>query len=495
MNIFGKYKLEFVVFLCGASGMVMELVGSRVVSPYFGSSLYVWTSLIGVILGSLSLGYYWGGRISDKRQDTKFLFDILILASLFVALTAFTKEVILARLAIWFAGDMGLGSIVAVIVLFSPASIILGIVSPYAAKLKLEALKTSGSVVGNLYAISTFGSIAGTFFAGFYLIPFMGNTNILYLISGVLAITAIFTFLGPYSYKNLGLLVLPILLFVLSQQFGLLKMKIIADIDSQYGRILVKELGGQSARKLRYLSTDNRGWESAMFLYDPDELVFDYTKAYRISNFLGKEVKSALMLGGAANSYPRDFLKSNKTGTIDIVEIDPRMTEVARKYFNLVDEPRMKIFHEDARTYVQNTKNKYDVVFLDAFMGVTPPSHLTTMEFMADINNLLNDDGVLLINMLSAVRGWKSGFFQAEANTIRSVFPYLDVYMIQKEALGTDQNLLVVAQKRKMDIEVTDPELKELLAEKMEISETLGNGKILTDDHAPVEFLTRNMFN
>lgn len=495
MNIFRKFKLEFVVFLCGASGMVLELVGSRVVSPYFGSSLYVWTSLIGVILGALSFGYYWGGRIADKRQDVKFLSNILILASIFVALTAFAKEVVLRRVTIWFAGDIGLASIVGVVLLFAPASVILGIVSPYAAKLKLVAVKTSGSVVGNLYALSTFGSIIGTFFAGFYLIPFMGNTNILYLISGVLMFSAVLlAFKSSPMIKIAGLIVI-ISLLTMSQKFGILKFKNVADIDSEYGRILVGDLTDKSGRKMRYLATDNNGWESAMYLDNPDELVFDYTKAYRISNELGIDVKKALMIGGAANSYPRDFLKANSQATIDIVEIDPRMTEVARKYFGFVDDPRMKVIHEDARTFVQNTSEKYDVVFLDAFMGVTPPSHLTTREFMTDIDNLLNDDGVLLINMLSAVRGWKSGLFQAQANTIRSVFPFLDVYMIQKKALSTDQNLLLIAQKKKVNLNIKDPELKKLLSEKMEILEILGNGKVLTDDHAPVEYLARNMFN
>jgi spermidine synthase len=228
-------------------------------------------------------------------------------------------------------------------------------------------------------------------------------------------------------------------------------------------------------------------------LNDPNKLVFDYTKSYRLTNELGFPMKKALMIGGAAYTYPRDFLLKNPGSTMDVVEIDPKMTEVARKYFYLADDPRMNIVHEDARTFVKKTSNKYDVVFLDAFMGVTPPPHLTTKEFMGDLNNLLTDNGVLMINLISGVSGKKAGLYMAEANTIKTLFPYLDVYMVQNRTSSEDQNLLFVAYKgtRLTETKITDPELSRLLFQKITVTGVLGIGNILTDDHAPVEYLAR----
>ena len=205
--------IEIVVFLCGAIGMIVELVGSRVLSPYFGSSLYVWTNLIGVILGSLSLGYYLGGALSDKYPSYKNLALLILLSGVFISFTAFSKEWLLSNITTLFGNGIRLSSLVSTIILFAPSAITLGMVSPYAAKLRLTDLSHSGQTVGRLYAISTFGSITGTFAAGFFLIPSLGNTLLLFTLALILVLLSFFVYFFR-QITPLALFVVVLLFFI-----------------------------------------------------------------------------------------------------------------------------------------------------------------------------------------------------------------------------------------------------------------------------------------
>ncbi len=177
-----KYLLEGVVFASGGIVMIFEIVGSRVFGPYFGTSLFVWTTLIGVVLGSLSIGYYVGGRCADKKATYKNLSMILFAAGICISIMIFIKDVLLSSLQSHMdnvSGALLIGSII----LFAPTSIFLGMVSSYAAKLRIVDLSTSGAAIGRLYALSTCGSIFGTFLAGFYLIPFFGTNALLAILA------------------------------------------------------------------------------------------------------------------------------------------------------------------------------------------------------------------------------------------------------------------------------------------------------------------------
>ncbi|RLD51264.1 MAG: hypothetical protein DRJ05_18610 [Bacteroidetes bacterium] len=185
-----KFFLEIIVFICGAVVMAFEIVGSRMLGPYVGTSTFVWTGIIGVILLCLSLGYYYGGKIADKRPDFKILALVIFIAGIFIAVSTLIKDGLLISLLEVF-DDVKLVSLLASFILFSIPSVLLGMVSPYAVRLKIKSLSKSGSAVGNLYAISTLGSITGTFLAGFYLIPSYGVIFILNLLALTLALSAL----------------------------------------------------------------------------------------------------------------------------------------------------------------------------------------------------------------------------------------------------------------------------------------------------------------
>ena len=203
-------SLEFSVFICGALVMIYEIIGSRIVAPYLGTSTYIWTSLIGVILGALSLGYWLGGRAADRNPNVRMLAGAVFTAATLVSVTILVKDIALQLIS-----ESPIGgefrSLLAALIVFAPASVALGFVIPYASKLRIESLDNAGSTVGRLYALSTVGSIAGTFLAGFVMIPFVGSVRTLYFIGG--ALFAVSFLLGGLSLtrNKLGAM----LLFVL----------------------------------------------------------------------------------------------------------------------------------------------------------------------------------------------------------------------------------------------------------------------------------------
>ena len=205
--------LHCCVFLCGAALMIIELTGSRILAPFLGTSLVVWTSLIGIILASLSLGAWWGGILADRRPSARLLGRIVLLAAWATAAIGLSKSWVLPFLQ--GAGSLHVTAIVATLVLFAPASVLLGMVAPFAVRLQLADTEAAGRTAGSLYALSTIGSIAGTFLAGFVLIAWVGSTAILFITAAVLACAA---WLAAPSSRGLPLL--SVLLFALALLLG-----------------------------------------------------------------------------------------------------------------------------------------------------------------------------------------------------------------------------------------------------------------------------------
>ena len=490
MAIFKRYLLELTVFIVGAVVMIFELVGSRVLGPYLGTSIFVWTSLIGVILGSLSLGYFMGGRMADKKASLERLSLIILLSALMMAFIAIFKDVIMLAVIKLFKQEE-IASFMASLILFAPVSFIFGIVSPYAVRLKLNNLNTSGATVGDLYAISTVGSISGTFLAGFFLISHFGVTRVLFFLAFTLLILS---FLLAYSFFFKTKITFLLIIFLLSfTQEKFFPQKII-DLDTQYNRIWIYETK-YKGKDILALATDPYGIQSAMALED-DDLVFDYTKYYRLVKHFNPGFKKGLMLGGAAYSYPKDYLRQFPEAVMDVVEIDPKVTELAKKYFRLKDDPRLNIYHEDGRFFLNRTDNKYDVIFGDAFNSFSAiPFQLTTEEAIKREYEILNDKGIVILNLISAIEGEKGEFLRAEYKTYRQFFSQVYLFPVtHPDEPDKVQNIILVALKTKIEPELksNDPDLKIYLQHLWTgaIDEDL---PILTDDFVPVERYKRNM--
>ncbi|OGL62698.1 hypothetical protein A3C09_02295 [Candidatus Uhrbacteria bacterium RIFCSPHIGHO2_02_FULL_47_44] len=499
---FGSYQysaLNVSVFVCGAVLMIFELVGSRMFAPFLGTSTYVWTSLIGVILGFLSLGYWYGGKLADKKTSFATYAKIIFCAAASILVVFFIQSGVLFFFKTYIQ-QIELSAVLSAIVLFAPASFLLGIVSPYAVRLKLEHLENSASTIGTLYAISTAGSIFGTFFGGFFLIPRLGTAENLLLLSGVLALVPLL-FLRSKKSVIVTAVVIGLIASsytthtyfraVLFQKFHFI------DVDSEYSRIRVSQSKNpKNGKEQLNLTTDPFATESAMYLTD-DELVFDYTKFYHLDAHFKPNIQSALMLGGCAYSYPKDFLRNYPSATMDVVEIDPLMTELAKKYFRLTDNPRLTTYHEDGRMFLNRNTKQYDVIYGDAFNAASSiPFQLTTKEAVQHQFNALNADGVVLANIISAIDGKRGKFLRAQYATYKSIFPQVYLFPITDRAEGTQvQNVLLVALKSQTapKFTSTNTELNGYLAHRW-MSEVKNDLPILTDNFAPVDYYKRESF-
>lgn len=481
-----KYLLEIVVFICGAVVMILEIVGSRLMAPFLGTSIIVWTSLIGIILGALSLGYWWGGRVADRNPSYEKFAFIIFSAGLFIGLIFFVQSQFLAFVQLNIS-NLYIGTIFATIILFGVPSILLGMVSPYAVRLKLENLKTSGATVGSLYAISTMGSIVGTFSAGFLLIPFIGSISIILFLSIVLLMTSLLL-----SRKRVLMKLLVIFFLLVCSIFHIFfSNHYYLDVDTRYNRVFIFETEyPKDNRPIRALIFSPQGIQSAMYL-DSEDLVFDYTKFYRLDRYFNQNIDNSLMIGGAGYSYPKNFLKSFPEAELDVVEIDPELTELAKEYFNLKENKRLNIYHEDARTFLNRANTKYDTIYIDAFSShISIPFHLTTIETVQKVHEALNNDGVVLVNIISSLEGRGSEFLQAEYLTYNEVFPQVYLFKVDEESEPNDvQNIMLVALKSNNipDFKSSDAEINKYLSNLWQ-GELKIDVPILTDNYAPVDY-------
>ncbi len=490
MNFVYKYRLELIVFVCGAAVMVLELTGSRLVAPYLGTSIIVWTGIIGVILASLSLGYSWGGKIADNNPDYRKLSQIIFFSAVAVLVLATIQ-----RLTLIIFSNLRIGiywqTLLSTIILFSPASVLLGMISPYAVRIKMRDVGSIGKTVGNLYAISTIGSIAGTFLAGFVLMAYFDHIKILLFIGIALIVMSFVSEHRNWSRLKVFILALFLLGFFINNLYARYHSLLgYLDLSTAYNRVQIQDGIWKDGRPTRYLSTSAHGFQSAMFLdTTTTELVGEYNKYFDLAQYFHPDFQNALMVGGAAYSFPRHFLDQFPDAAIDVVEIDPGMTKIARAYFGLQDNERLRIFHEDGRMFLNKNKVRYDVICLDAFSTwYALPFHLTTREAAQAMYQSTVDNGVVIMNIVVSLVGEQSEFFRAEYATLKEVFPQVYVFRPSPSySLEQLQNVILVATKS-----VTTPSWH---SEDDKITRLLSNryedvplyGTILTDNFAPVD--------
>jgi spermidine synthase len=486
-----NFLLEIVVFTSGAVVMIFEIIGARILAPYIGTSSYIWTSLIGVILGSLSLGYWIGGKIADRKPELRLLAAVLFLAASLVTATMLIQEFFLSILAMN-SMRLELKAIIAALVLFAPASVLFGFVTPFAVRLRMNSVEDAGKTVGRLYALSTVGSILGTFLAGFVLLPFVGSIRTLYLLIAILFLLSAIVVPFKLTAKKLYALILFPFAIGLNEFVGysLARANDLHDFDTEYSRIRVFRTTDKiTGDPIMALTLDPFSTQSAMFL-GSDELVINYTKFYHLLRHFKPDFQKTLNIGGAGYSFPKDYLKKYPGRQIDVVEIDSQMTEIARKFFRWEDNENLRIFHQDGRVFLNQTQEKYDAILIDAFGSIySVPFQLTTVEAVRKINEILTDDGIVILNLISAIEGEKSRFLQAELKTYQAVFSNVILFKTNPDKANDEtQNLILVASKsNNISFVSEDAEISRLLKHRYEEPLNL-TVPILTDDLAPVEY-------
>lgn len=486
-----KYTLELIVFFSGAVVMILELVGARIMAPYLGTSIVVWTGLIGIVLASLSIGYSIGGRFADQGPTMGRLSMIILTSGLLIAFSTMIHTPVLSMLM-----QSGLGIymnvILATTILFGPPSIGLGMITPYAVKMKIKSLETSGRTVGRMYALSTIGSIAGTFLSGFVLVAFFSSTNILFFLAISMGLLSLLATWKPAPSAKFALIFIGILGIVTVNSYrSMAQEKGFYDIDSKYNRIQIFQGAEQeSGRMVRVATTSPDRYQSAMYIDDPTELILEYTKYFRLIKHFNPEIESALMLGGGAYSFPKYYLHALPDARIDVVELDPTFTRVAKKYFFLEDDPRLNIIHMDARSYLNKRPDKFDAIIADVFSGsYYIPFQMTTVEAVEHMYQALNPGGIVLMNIISSIEGRNSRYFQAQLQTFQQVFPQVFAFLVDSvDKPEINQNIIIAALKSDTPAFFTnhDPELNQML-QNIWTGDIQYELPVLTDNFAPVD--------
>ncbi len=486
-----RYSLEGIVFCSGAVVMILEIVGARIMAPYLGTSLIVWTGLIGVVLASLSLGYWLGGRLADKGPAYAGLSRIIFWAAISVALCTLLHEVVLHFLRTHFS-NIHFQVTLSTAVLFGPPSVLLGMITPYAVRMRLHSLDHSGRTVGRMYALSTIGSIIGTFGAGFVLLAYFGSVNILFVLAAVLGAMSLLAKTEGMLLARMGFILLCLLsvALVAQGQQAILEQGFV-DVDTRYSRVWIYETEEeQTGRDLRVMTTSPGRMQSGMYVEEPDELAVEYTRFFRLLEHFHPEPQKVLKLGGGGYSYPKYFMHNFPGAEIDVVELDPMFTELAKEYFALEKSANLAIKHEDARMFLNRAQNRYQGILVDVFKSsYSIPFQLTTLEAVQRMHDLLQEDGLVLMNTISAIEGKKGRYLRAQYATFKAVFPQVYIVPVQ-DAQDAEkvQNILLLALKsgKEPDFSSAEGELQDML-EHVWTREIKTDLEVFTDNYAPVD--------
>jgi predicted membrane-bound spermidine synthase len=500
-------RASVVVFIASFCTLVIEIVAGRVLAPYVGVSLYTWTSIIGVVLAGISAGAWAGGWLADRRPVESTLGWLLIAAGLTAMLIAPATDFLAADDGL--LTEYGIATtllqrvVLLSFVLFFLPSFFLGMISPVAVKIAVRDLATTGRVVGRIYAFSTLGSIVGTFATGFYLIASYGTRATLIGTGMVLIATALLLggFFGRRGIAVSALIVIAVAIVMLwpgdplpPQQLsalGPLEQGIVHSEESQYYTIQVERtVRDDTGSPLHALHLDHLVHSYSDPL-DPSYMEYAYLRIFRdVVDWTAKRTPAfrLLFVGGGGYTLPRLVELEHPVAEIDVVEIDPAVTRVARRWFGVPRDTVIRTINEDARWFAMRASGPYDVIFIDAFNDLSVPYHLTTRELTARLRELLTPGGALVANVIDDYQ--RGRFLPSYVRTLEAVFGEGNVSVLAEsgEDLQTGRSTFVV-------VGSTDARAiaASVAAYPLRPGAIIG-GIVLTDDHAPVDNMLAPLF-
>jgi len=500
-DFFKRNLLLFIVFITGAAVLVVEVVAVRILSPYFGSTIFTVSSVMGVILAALSLGYYIGGKMADKYPSEKLFFGIIFISGASLLFLQFLSMTILPILG--YALSLTQGPLLSSMILFFIPAFLMGTLSPLVIKLQKDRLPDVGigSISGQVFFWSTLGSIFGSLFTGFVLIPNFGINEIIMTTGVVLLLIGIFPMSFSlrskrFFFKLILLIVLTSLVLIFSQLF-IPDTKVLYQEDGVYEKLLIYD-DTYKGRPARFFVQD-RSSSGAMYL-DGDDLAFEYTKYYALYKLFVPQAKEVLAIGGGIYSVPKKLLSELPEANIDVSEIEPELEDLARQYFNLPDDPRLHTHIEDGRRYLADVDKKYDLMFSDVYFSLySVPMHFTTQEFFQLAKDKLNKDGIFVANVIGSLSRQKPSFLFSEIKTFESVFDNTYYFAVTGPDHFDMQNIIFVGINGDKKLDLSSPEIidsddqtiRNLQEHIIDLSRfDMSSYSVLTDNYAPVEYLT-----
>ena len=481
--------LAALVFGAGTGSLATEIAASRLLAPYFGSSTIVWANLIGIVLAALAVGYWLGGKLADRRPEPRLLGAIVLVAALWVAVTPFVARPFLDatvhNLDDASAGAV-IGSFFAVLLLFAPAVVLLGTVSPFAIRLAITDVATAGSVAGRFYALSTAGSLLGAFVPALLAIPLVGTQRTLLGTAVLLALSA------SLLLGRRVTLVAVALAALVALPPGAVKAEpgLLHEEESLYQFIQVVER--DDGRRLLSL---NEGVAVHSVWREDTVLTGGVWDAFlALPPLLGRPLESVAILGNAGGTTARALGVFYPDATVDGVELDPAVSDVGRRYFGMDENPRLTVHDADARPFLRRTDGRYDLIVADAYHQPYVPFYLATREFFELARERLAPGGILALNV-AAVPG-DTSLLDGITGTLLHEFEQVAVWpalRFNKLVLAFDEPISPEQVRARLQEGPAPLEpLRELLARQLE-PVTEKAGRPWTDDHAPVEWVTDRM--
>ena len=480
-----SHRLGIVVFLAGVGTLATEIGASRLLAPYFGSSTFVWANIIGLTLAYLALGYWLGGRLADRRPEPRVLARILLLSAAALAVTPFAARPILDA-AVEGLDALSIGAVVgsffAALGLFAVPVTALGAVSPFAIRLALDTVHEAGKVAGRLFALSTAGSLLGTFLSALVSIPLIGTQRTLVGAGVALAAAAGVLVGGRWLLAPVAAAAL------LAVPAGQVKRSLY-EAESQYQYIrVVENAGGERELELNEGVAVHSVWRADSVLTGRYWDLF-----LLLPPLLDRPPTRMLVVGNAGGTMARAYGRFYPNVEIDGVEIDPKLNKVATRFFGAGENPRLQLIAADGRPFLERTQRRYDLIVLDAYRQPYVPFYLATQEFFQLVRDRLRPGGAVALNVAATPSDRRLS--RAIGTTLLTAFPQVwrwPALRFNDLLLAFDRPLA----RAKLAERVTRApapvrSLVPLFLRKL--VSVRPQGRPLTDDRAPVEWLTDRM--
>jgi spermidine synthase len=481
--------LYFTAAMAGAAVMIVEILGAKMLAPYFGTSHFVWTAQIAVTLVALATGYYAGGLWADRGPQLTRLYWAILGAAVYLGFTVLVARPV-ANACLDF--ELALGSLLASTCLFFVPLALLATVGPFLVRMLTSAVSSVGGHVGRLTAIGTLGSFAGTVLIGYVLVPFLPNSTTMLITAGALLAVALGYWLGwgrrrhPIAAACGAVLALALGGMGLAQDRSVdnATFREVFRANSNFGRLQVLDVVG-SAR--RYYLNDYLVQNT----YDRDarDSVSTFTYVlHALARGYATKIDNALCIGLGVGIVPMKLAREGVR--VDVVEINPAVVPLARQFFAL-ETSRVRVIVDDGRHFANRSTDRYDVVVLDAFLGDSSPSHLMSREAFGALGRLLRPDGVLVINSFGDPMPDRDFFTASLDKTLRSVFRGVRIH-----ASGNGNVFFAASQSDDMRLRSSpDPSTVHpscrgdvLDAIATVVTTDPAHGIVLTDDYNPAEY-------
>lgn len=481
--VFSTTILYITITISGGAVMILELLGTRIIAPFYGVSLYVWTALISVTMVALALGYYLGGFLTDRYPRLR-LAHVILLAAVTTVLIPFISGPVLEL-----TNPLGIrgGAFASALILFTSPLTALAMVGPFVIKLATRDLLKLGRVVGSVYAVSTVGSVLGTLLLAFFLLPAFGTRAIIFCLSLLLMVLALFLSLRdkqgfPGSWSSLPLLFIVVITMSLAANSyakpaqAVNGFSVLHAEEGHYGWVRVVD---DERKGFRLLLSDSSVL-SAMEIEHGRSLLGYQMVLGLVPQVFRPSANQALLIGLGGGHVARD-LKA-KGLTTDTIEIDPIVADMAQKYFNFT--PTGEFIVGDARYEIKKLNKHYDFIIHDCFTGGSEPTHMLTVEMLTALSKMLTPQGVLALNYVGYTNGEGADAVTSVYKTLASVMPNIRVFITEKSEF-TDFIFLASKEPLLIDTKTQDRAALWLLDHEYAMTDT--NGIIISDDFNPME--------